>query len=93
MSNISDSEPSSYEEAVEKQVWKYAMREEYHSIMKNDVWYIVPRPERKSIITSRWIYKIKNVTNGSVDKYKSSFVSRGFSKKESIDYEQNFARV
>ena len=30
--------------------------EEYQSIMKNDVWDIVLRPERKSVVTSKWIY-------------------------------------
>ena len=34
------------------------MIEEYQSIMKNDVWDVVPRPEGKSVVTSKWIYKI-----------------------------------
>ena len=93
MSNISDSESSSYEEAAEKQVWKYSMIEEYHSILKNDVWDIVPRPKRKSIVTSRWLYKIKHVADGSMDKFKSKFAARGFSQKEGIDYEENFNPV
>ena len=50
MSSISDSEPSSYEDDVEYQVCKYAMTKEYHSIMKNDVWDIVPRPKRKLVV-------------------------------------------
>ena len=54
---------------------KYAMIEEYHSIMKNDVWDIVPNPERKSVVTSRWIYKIDHVADGGVDKFKSRFVT------------------
>jgi hypothetical protein len=32
----------SYEEAAGEQVWQDAMVEEYNSIMKNDVWEIVP---------------------------------------------------
>lgn len=35
-------EPSSYEEATEKKVWKDDMIKEYQSIMKNDVWDVVP---------------------------------------------------
>ena len=42
LSDIIDAEPSSFEEAVEKQVWKDVMHEEYQSIMKNDVWDVVP---------------------------------------------------
>ena len=47
---------------------------EYKSIMKNDVWEVVPKPEGKSIVTSRWIYKIKHVANGSIQKYKARFL-------------------
>ena len=53
MRNISDLDSSSYEEDIEKKVWKDVMTEEYHSIMKEDVWDIVPTPKRKSIVTSR----------------------------------------
>ena len=63
------------------------MMKEYQSIMKNDVWDIVPRPEWKSIVTSKWIYKIKHTTYGNIEKYKARFMARGFSQKEGIDYE------
>ena len=69
------------------------MTEEYHSIMKNDVWDIVPRPDKKSIVTFRWLYKIKHVADGSVDKYKSRFVCHYFYQKEGIDYEETFSPV
>jgi hypothetical protein len=44
MSHIIAFEPSCYEEASSQLVWRDAMMEEYQSIMKNDVWYIVLRP-------------------------------------------------
>ena len=69
------------------------MIEEYQSIMKNNVWNVLPRPEGNSIVTSKWIYKIKHAVDGSIEKYKESFVARGFSQKEGIDYEETFAPV
>ena len=69
------------------------MIEEYQSIMKNDVWDVVPRPKGKSVVTSKWIYKIKHAAYGSIEKYKARFVARGFSQKEGIDYEETFASV
>ena len=42
--------------------------------MKNDVWDVVPRPKRKSVVTSKWIYKIKHAADGSIDKYKARTV-------------------
>jgi hypothetical protein len=53
MSNIIDSEPSTFEEVAEKPKWKDAIMEEYQFIMKNDVWKVVLRPERKSVVTSK----------------------------------------
>ena len=46
-----------------------------------------------SIVTSKWIYKIKHVADGSIEKYKARFIARGFSHKECIEYEEIFAPV
>jgi hypothetical protein len=93
MSHNIDYEPSSYEEEAYQQVWKDVMTQEYQSIMKNDVWEIVMRPEGKSMVTSKWIYKIKNATDGSIDKYKVRFLARGFSQKQGVDYEETFTPI
>ena len=60
-------------------VWVDAMVEEYDSIVRNSVWDVVLRPEDKSIVSSRWIYKVKKAANGSVEKHKARFLARGFS--------------
>jgi hypothetical protein len=87
LSDIIDVEPTSYEEVANKKEWKDAMVEEYQSITKNDVWVVVPRPKEKIMVSSKWIYKTKHSTNGSIEKYKERFVAHGFSQKEGIDYE------
>jgi hypothetical protein len=61
--------------------------------MKNKVWEIVPRPKEKSVVTSKWVYKIKHATDGSMDKYKARFVAIGFSQKEGEYYDETFAPV
>jgi hypothetical protein len=93
MTKLLDEEPTTFEEEVQKEQWKEAMTEEHQSIMKNEVWEIVPRPKEKSVVTSKWVYKIKHAANRSVDKYKARFVDRGFSQKEGEDYDETFASV
>ena len=93
VSSIRESEPSTFEEATGRQVWRDAMMEEYNSIMKNDVWEVVPRPEGKSVVASRWLYKLKHAADGSIEKYKACFVARGFSQVEGVDYDETFALV
>ena len=61
-------EPSSFEEAMEDPAWVDAMVEEYDSIVRNSAWEIVPRSEGKSVVGSRWIYKVKQAADGSVEK-------------------------
>ena len=82
VTDIIEIEPSSYEEASTHSVWRESMVEEYASIMKNDVWEVIPRPEGKSLVTSRWLYKIKYAVDGSIEKYKARFVARRFSEVE-----------
>jgi hypothetical protein len=91
MTHIIDSEPSCHGEASGEKEWQDAMTKEYQSILKNDVWDVVPRPEEKYVVTSKWIYKIKHVVNGSIEKYKVRFVARGFSQVEGVDYDETFA--
>ena len=55
-----------------------AMMEEYH----NDVWDIVLKPEIKSVVSSKWICKIK------YDLWLEVFY-----QKEGINYEDTFAPV
>ena len=69
------SEPSSFQEAVDQRVWRDAMVEEYDSIIRNEVWEVVLRPEGKSVVTSRWIYKVKYAADGSIEKHKARFVT------------------
>eukprot|EP00253_Pinus_taeda_P008558 PITA_08558 len=86
-------EPSSFEEAVQYLVWVDAMVEEYNSIVRNSVWDVFPRPEEKLVVSSRWLYKVKQAADGSVEKHKARFVARGFSQTEGIDYDETFVPV
>jgi hypothetical protein len=93
MCDLIENEPTCFEEAIQKKEWEDAMTEEYQSIIKNDVWGIVPRSKNKDVVSSKWSYKIKHVADGSIEKHKARFVARGFSQKEGIDYEETFAPV
>jgi hypothetical protein len=93
MCDLIENEPTCFEEAIQKKEWVDAMTEEYQSVIKNDVWEIVPRPKNKDVVSSKWLYKIKHAVDGSIEKHKARFVAHGFSQKEGIDYEETFALV
>jgi hypothetical protein len=79
MYDLLEEDPTCFEKAIQRKEWANAMTEEYQSIMKNKVWEILPRPKNKDVVSSRWLFKIKHVADGSIEKYKARFVARGFS--------------
>ena len=58
VTSLRDTVPTTYDGASIHQVWRDAMMEEYNSIKKNGVWEVVLKPEGKSVVTSKWLYKI-----------------------------------
>jgi hypothetical protein len=36
------------------------------------------------MVTSKWIYKIKHVVDGSIEKYETSSIARGFSQTKGV---------
>lgn len=54
------------------------MKEEYNALIKNKTWKLVPIPKDKNIIGCKWIYKLKNNAGGTIHKYKSRLVAKGY---------------
>ena len=45
------------------------------------------------MVSSRWLYKVKQVAYGSVEKNKAIFVAKGFSQVEGINYDETFGPI
>lgn len=52
---------------------------------------LVSIPPRKHTIGSRWVFKIKIKSNWSTEFYKIHLISKEFSQKSCMDYEETFA--
>ena len=75
MCNLVDEEPTCFEEALKKKKQMNAMIKEYKSILKNDVWEVVPRSKDKSVVSSKWIFKTKHSADGSIENSKERFIA------------------
>nr|GEU85854.1 retrovirus-related Pol polyprotein from transposon TNT 1-94 [Tanacetum cinerariifolium] len=54
---------------------------------------LVPRPEGKSVIKTKWIFKNKKDESSLVILNKARLVAVGYSQQEGIDYDETFAHV
>ena len=86
-------EPSSIKEACKDENWVNAMNEELDQIEKNQTWEIVPRPQNKNVIGTKWLFKKKLNENGQVIKNKDILVCKGYAQVEVVDFEETFASV
>ena len=94
--SIDVDEPASYQEAItspNSEKWIVSMKDEIDSMAKNDVWELVDLPPGRKAIGNNWILKIKRKSDGSIDKFKSRIVAKGYTQKEGIDYEETFSHV
>ncbi|OWZ05487.1 Gag-pol Polyprotein [Phytophthora megakarya] len=94
--------PTTCSEALESdhaEGWAKAMDEDYNSLLQNETWEPVPRPQRKqgqrqnSILTSVWVIVTKRNEKGEVERLKARLAIRGFMQKFGIDYLQTYCPV
>ena len=92
MTNVMNAiEPLNYEQTKDKEEWVNVMNEEYNYIMRNKTWELVELPKDKLSIGSKWPYKSKLKDDGSIDKFKTRLVAKGYSQQEGIDFEEMYA--
>lgn len=73
--------------------WKLSMKQEYDALVKQEVWELVPRPDNKKIIGSRWVLKTKYNEDGSVERRKARLVAKGCAQRPGIEFNETFAPV
>ena len=73
--------------------WREALNSEYKSLIDNGTWELVPRPEDKNIVGSKWVLKVKKGASGNLDQFKTRFVAKGYSQAQGVDYDEVFSPV
>ena len=86
-------EPHTYREASTDPLWQIAMKEELDALSKNHTSDLVTLPPGKSVVGCKWIYKIKTHSDGTIERYKTLLIAKGFTQEYGIDYEETFAPI
>ena len=57
------------------------------------MWQLVPWPEDRTIIGTKWVFRNKLDEFGTVTRNKVRLVVQGYNQEEGIDYKETFAPV
>ncbi|KAJ9546677.1 hypothetical protein OSB04_019220 [Centaurea solstitialis] len=90
---ISENEPKEIYDALRDPAWVSAMQEELAEFIRNNVWLLVPKPRKRTIIGSKWIFRNKLDEVGTIIRNKARLVAQGYRQEEGIDYDETFAPV
>jgi hypothetical protein len=63
------------------------MQDEYDALLANNTWHLVPPSSKRNVIDCKLVYCIKKNVDGTIDRYKSRLVAKGFKQRYDIDYE------
>ncbi|XP_068319168.1 uncharacterized protein [Pyrus communis] len=85
------SEPTTYAEAILDPNWQQAMQTELDALHHNHTWDLVPLPAGYKPIGSKWVFKKKYKSDGSLDRYKARVVAKGYTQVEGVDYQETFS--
>ena len=91
-------EPRGIKEALsslQKDQWKLAIDKEMDNLRAHDAFHYVPVKEAlaqgKKIMRMTWVFKIKTLDTGALDKFKARFCVVGTSQVKGQDYFESFA--
>ncbi|KAD0286868.1 hypothetical protein E3N88_44505 [Mikania micrantha] len=86
-------DPTSFKIAAKEREWVMAMRKEIDALHQNKTWTLVLRPENTNIVGSKWIFRTKYLSDGTIERHKARLVAQGFTQVPGIDYSQTFSPV
>ncbi|CAI7765668.1 unnamed protein product [Closterium sp. NIES-53] len=91
-------EPATVQQALggeHKEKWREAMDKEPKALQERNTWKVVPIgvARNKTILTGKWVFRVKTKADGTIDKFKARWVVRGFDQEHGRDFTETFAPV
>ena len=73
-------EPKSVVTAINSPHWLTAMREKLWALSQNHTWDLVPCTSSINVVGSRWVFKTKLKSDGSIERFKARLLAKGYNQ-------------
>jgi hypothetical protein len=86
--------PRTFAEAMKRpdaDLWQKAAQDEMDAHLENGTWELVKLPPGRKAIGSKWVFKVKHNSDGSIERYKARVVAKGYSQRPGLDFGETFA--
>ncbi|PKU77239.1 Retrovirus-related Pol polyprotein from transposon TNT 1-94 [Dendrobium catenatum] len=87
------SDPTTYSEASKHFQWRQAMAQEFFALQQQGTWTLVSPPPNAPVLGSKWTYRTKYNSDGSVARFKARLVAQGNQQELGINYQDTFSPV
>ena len=86
-------EPETYDEAQKHECWQEAMKAEIKALEDNGTWIIVTVLADQHVVGCKWVYKLKQNPDGTMERCKARLVAKGYSQIAGFDFSETFSPV
>ena len=88
--------PKSYPHAItgiNQDLWILATQLEFKLLDKHKVWTPDWLPQGRRALDFRWVFAVKELEDGSLDKVRARITMKGFKQVEGVDFKETFSPV
>ncbi|WJZ98521.1 hypothetical protein VitviT2T_017037 [Vitis vinifera] len=90
---LATSELTGFKSAAKNPAWLAVMDDEMKALQINHTWDLVPRPSNANIVGSKWVFRTKFLSDGSIEPFKARLVAKGYTQLPGLDYTDTFSPV
>lgn len=61
------------------------MNDEFRALVSNKTWTLVPHDHSMPLVSNKWVFRVKQKADGTIDRYKARLVAKEFQQTPGVN--------